>query len=136
MLKELLDVKKSIEERMEVLQNELADVNRDINDALSAKLVELRSLQGKEFGTINLQFEGFKVTETISKKVTWDQDKLNDLFMRITESGDNPTNYMKMKLEVSEKMYESFDPGIRPIFDTARTVQGAKPILKIEVANA
>lgn len=137
MLKELLDIKKSIEERMETLQDELYAVMRDINDALSDRLVELRKLQGKEFGTVNMQVEGFKVTETITKKVEWDQGKMSELFDRIAGSGGDPRAYMKVKLEVGEKAYDSFPPEIQSYFSDCRTVKPGKPVLKFEeVANA
>lgn len=137
MLKELLEKKADIEQRMELLQEEMSGVMRDINDGLSGKLVELRGLQGKEFGTVNLLFEGFKIVETIPKKVEWDQEKLAELFDLITAAGDNPRAYMKMKLEVGERQYDSFAVEVKQIFTEARTVKPGKPTLKFEeVPNA
>lgn len=137
MLKDLLQKKEEIEGRIKTVQEELAAVNADLDHLVSQKLLDLRALTGKEFGAVNLSFEGFKVTETIPKKVEWDQEKLGDLFFKILKSGDKPSNYMKMKLEIGEKQYDAFDPNIREIFAEARTVKPGKPQLKFEeVSNA
>ncbi len=139
MLKDLLNKREEIEARLQTVQEELQAVNTDINHMLSQKLVDLRNLTGKEFGVVHLQFEGYKVTETVPKKVEWDQEKLGNLFFRILENGDKPANYMKMKLDVSEKQYDGFIPEIKTFFEEARTVKPGKPTLKfepVEVANA
>lgn len=132
MLKELLQKKDEIEGRLKAVQEELAAVNVDIEHLVSQKLLDLRALTGKEFGAVNLSLEGYKVTETIPKKVEWDQEKLNKLFDRIATAGDDPRAYMKMKLEIGEKQFDGFDPGIREIFAEARTVKPGRPQLRFE----
>lgn len=139
MLKDLINKREEIEARLQAVQEELQAVNVDINHAISKKLVNLRSMTGKEFGVVHLQFEGYKVTETVPKKVEWDQEKLGNLFFKIMENGDHPSNYMRMKLDVTEKQYDGFIPEIKAIFAEARTVKPGKPSLKfepVEVANA
>jgi len=128
-LKDLLTRKAEIEASITTLQESCAAIVADIE--------HLRKLQGKEYGAINLAFENYKVTETIAKKVEWDQEKLQPLFFKILESGDKPSNYMRMKLEVPEKLYSGFPDQIRGIFDEARTIRPSKPVLKFEeVQNA
>lgn len=137
MLKQLLERKAEIEQRLAAVQEELQAVNIDIGHAISEKLVELRSLSGKEFGTVHLSLDGYKVTETVPKNVSWDQAKLSDLFDRISAAGDNPRDYMKLKLEVGEKQFESFAPELKNIFAEARTVKPGRPQVSFEeVANA
>ena len=136
-LKDLLTRKAEIEASIATLQESCAAIVADIEHMLTGNLADLRKLQGKEYGAVNLTFEGYKVTETITKKVEWDQEKLHPLFFKILESGDKPSNYMRMKLEVPEKLYSGFPDQIRGIFDEARTIKTSKPTLKFEeVANA
>lgn len=132
MLKPLMQKKAEIEERLKAVQEELTAVNVDIEHVIAQKLADVRSLTGKEFGAVNLSLDGFKITETIPKKVEWDQEKLNGLFFKIMESGDKPSNYMKMKLEIGEKQYEAFPAQVQSIFAEARTVKPGKPQLKFE----
>lgn len=123
--------------RMAPLDDEMTAVNTQISEATTAKLQQLRDLSGKEFGVLHLTMDGIKVSQTVTKKVTWDQAKLNDLFTRIQASGDEPRNYMKLELKVGEKEYDKFVPGIKTIFAEARTVTpGAVTVKFEEVDNA
>ena len=85
MLKELLEKKQLLDEKMAALKQDLNDVMCDIQDALSMQLTEIRNLQSKEFGAVNITVEGYKVTETIPKKVEWDQEKLGELFVTLLD---------------------------------------------------
>lgn len=130
--KQMADLQQTIEPKMELLRLNCYEIQTQIDEMLAGRLHDLRKLQGKEFGVINMIFEGFKVSETVPKKVEWDQEKLAPLFFKILESGDKPSDYMRMKLEVPEKLYGDFPPQIKSIFDEARTVKAGRPTLKIE----
>lgn len=131
-LKELLKQKYELEAQMGQLASQVNEIQMQIDEMLSQRLVDLRKMQGKDFGAIHLTFEGLKVTETVPKKVEWDQEKLVPLFFKIMESGDKPSDYMRMKLDIPEKMYSDFPPQIKTIFDEARTVKAGRPTLKFE----
>lgn len=133
----MLDLQQDIEPRMASLREEANAVNIDINHAISQKLIDIRSLTGKEYGVVHLSLDGYKITETIPKKVEWDQVKLTALYDRIAAAGDNPRSYMKMELKVGEKEYEKFDDPIKAVFQEARTVKPGTPSVKFEeVASA
>lgn len=132
MLRILLDQKRVYEEQIKELHGQLAAVVTNIEELLAAKLLDLRTLQGKETGAVNLIFEGFKVTETIPKKVEWDQERLNELFDRIVTAGDDPRAWMKLKLEVSEKQFNALDTNLQAVFAEARTVRHGKAQLAFE----
>jgi hypothetical protein len=137
MLKELLAQRAELETQAVNIQTMINAVNVDIEHVLVEQLAGLRKLQAKEFGAVNLVTEGFKVTETVPKKVEWDQQKMNDLFDRIAAGGDDPRAYMKMKLEVGEKEYSAFVPAVQVMFADCRTVKPGKASLKFEeVTNA
>ena len=137
MLKELMKERNRLEQEIAVLETQLANVNTDIGDVLSMQLSEIRALQAKEFGAVNVVCDGYKVTETIPKRIKWDQGKMAEIFQTIKLHGDDPFQYMKVELGCNEKMYERFDDGIKAVFDEARIVEKGKPSLKIEeVDNA
>lgn len=136
-LKELLQRKSDIDAEMATLKAAASIVSEQIDELLSQRLVDLRQVQGKEFGAVNMVFEGYKVTETITKKVDWDQEKLLGLFEKIMAAGDRPGDYMRMKLDVPEKLFGAFPDPIKAIFAEARTVKGERPKLTFEeVTNA
>jgi hypothetical protein len=145
MLKELMQKKADLEQEMKSLyekhispvQEQISAINIDIEHMLAGKLADLRKLQAKEFGAINLTFDGYKVTETVPKKVEWDQQKLNDLFDRIAGAGDDPRAYMKVELKIGEKEYKEFVPEVKALFAEARTVKPGKATIAFqEVVDA
>lgn len=132
MLKELLAQRAELEAQAALLQENINAVNVDIEHMLAGQLADIRRLQAKEFGAVNLTVEGFKITETVPKKVEWDQAKMNELFDAIATSGDDPRAYMKLKLEVSEKAYSEFVPAVQAMFAECRTVKPGRASLKFE----
>lgn len=135
MLKELLKKREAYEAEAIVLQGYIAAVNVDIEHVLAEQLASLRKLQAKEFGAVNLNYDGIKVTETVPKKVEWNQDLMNQLFDTIAAAGDDPRAYMKLKLEVSEKAYAEFVPQVQLLFADCRTVKPGRATLKFEVTD-
>jgi SAM-dependent MidA family methyltransferase len=137
MLKDLLRQRAECEAQMTTLQGQIGAINIDIEHVLAEQLAGLRKLQAKEFGAINLTVDGIKVTETVPKKVDWDQAKMNDLFDAIATAGDDPRAYMKMTLAVAEKAFTEFAPEVRAMFSDCRTVTPGRASLKFEeVTNA
>jgi len=140
MLKELMKKKAELDEEMKAayekfitpIQEALNAINIDIEHMVAGKLQELRALQAKEYGVVHLVLDGYKVSETVTKKVDWDQQKLDDLFEAIRTAGDDPKQYMKIKFEVGEKQYESFVPQVKAMFQDARSVKPGRPSLKFE----
>lgn len=132
MLKDLLAQRAGLEARIQTLYEQVSAINIDIEHLVAAALSDLRKLQAKEFGAVNVTLQGYKITETIPKKVEWDQEKMNDLFDAITTAGDDPRAYMKLKLEVSEKSFAEFVPAVQAMFSDCRTVKPGKPSLKFE----
>lgn len=135
MLKELLQRKAEIEEQIAALKQDLGEVMFDIQDMLALQLQEVRFLQAKETGSVNITVDGIKITETVPKRVEWDQDKLAELFAKIMQHGDKPSNYMRMELTVPEKLYDAMEPGIKDLFAEARTVKNGKATYKFEEAE-
>ncbi|MDY0037974.1 MAG: hypothetical protein RBS05_18845 [Zoogloea oleivorans] len=137
MLKDLLEKKLELECQKALIEKAIADVMAEVSELVTPTVGVVRGLQGKEFGTVNALFDGYKITETVPKKVEWDQEKLADLFAKITAAGDDPRQYMRMKFDIPEKQFDELDDHIRAFFMEARTVKPGKPSYKFEeVSNA
>jgi hypothetical protein len=76
------------------------------------------------------------VTETIAKKVKWDQDKLFGVFQKIQSTGDDPFLWMKGEWKVGEKEYNSYPKNIQAVFAPARTVTPGEPKLEFKPMEA
>jgi len=115
-------------------QVEAAD--KAIVDLLSADLTAIRKLQEKEFGAVHITRDGFRVTETIGKKVKWNQDKLFGVFQKIQSVGDDPFQWMKAEWKVGEKEYGAYPKNIQAVFAPARTVTPGDPKLEFKLMEA
>ncbi len=149
-LKELLDrraalnqeaanIAASINPQLASVGERLTAVEKEIQELVSADLATIRKMQGKEYGAVNITRDGFRVTETIGKKVKWDQDKLFGVFQKIQSTGDDPFLWMKGEWKVGEKEFNSYPKNIQAVFAPARTVTPGDPKLEfksLEVPDA
>lgn len=108
---EMLHLKK----RKNELEYEVAKYYEDdINKKLSGK--------PDKCGTITIKLDDFDVKYNVTKRVKWDQEKLEQLHNEIGKHED-PKQYMKVKYDVSETAYKSWPDDIRKAFEPARTLE-------------
>jgi hypothetical protein len=95
-----------------------------------------RAEEGKDTGTVRFEDNGFVVIAELPKRVKWDQDKLRHAAEIIrTGWGDDPADYIKTKLEVSETAYVNWPRPVRELFTPARTVETSRPVYRIKTAH-
>ena len=110
--------------------------DKEIYDLLAPDLVAIRKLQQKEFGAVHVTKDGYRVVETIQKKVRWDQEKLFGVFHKIQATGDNPFEWMKAEWKVGEKEFNAYPKNIQAVFAPARTVTPSEPKLEFKPVEA
>lgn len=95
-----------------------------------------RAEEGKDTGTVRFEDNGFVVIAELPKRVKWDQDKLRHAGEVIrTGWGDDPADYIKTKLEVSESAYANWPRPVRELFTPARTIETGKPVYRIKTPH-
>ena len=101
-----------------------------------ARAAQRRGEEAKDTGTVRFDDNGFIVVAELPKRVKWDQAKLRLASEIIASSwGEDPADYIKTKLEVSEAAYTSWPRPVRELFTPARTVETGKPNYRIETAG-
>lgn len=136
-LKEMVRLTQEIDAQIADLKEKRDFVMDQIDDLVKVQVSAMRQMQDKEFGAVNFTVGDIKITHTIPKKVSWDQERMGIILQQIIESGDKPANYMRMKLEVPEKLYSDFGDAVKSIFAQARVVEPGKVTWKFEgVTNA
>ena len=101
--------------------------------------VEVAKIAAEQFkdkdygcGTANLETPSLKIKCVVSKKVKWDEGELRKIAEQIRASGNNPENFIKYKLSVSEAAFKGFSPEIQEAFVPARSVEPSAPKITIE----
>jgi len=133
---EAQEIQASIEPALAIVREQVANADKAIMELLTADLTAIRKLQEKEFGAVHITRDGYKVTETISKKVRWDQEKLFGVFHVIQSTGDNPFDWMKAEFKVGEKEFGAYPKNIQAVFAPARTVTPSEPKLEFKPVEA
>ncbi|MDP2734959.1 MAG: hypothetical protein Q8P12_02000, partial [bacterium] len=133
LLQEMAEVKATIIPALDILEQQAEAADRAIKELLTADLTAIRKLQEKEYGAVHITREGFRVTETINKKVKWDQEKLFGVFHKIQSTGDNPFDWMKADFKVGEKEFGAYPKNIQAVFAPARTVTPGDPKLEFKL---
>lgn len=101
-----------------------------------ARARQRRAEEGKDTGVIRFQDNGFIVIADLPQRVKWDQDKLRHAAEIIRSGwGDDPSDYLKVKLEVSEAAFANWPRPVRELFIPARIVETGRPTYRIETAN-
>ena len=129
------EIAASINPQLEEIRTMLQEVDKEITALLSTDLIAIRKLQQKEYGAVNITRDGFRVTETISKKVRWDQEVLFSVFHKIQSTGDNPFDGMKAEFKVGEKEFGAYPKNIQAVFAPARTVTPSDPKLEFKLVE-
>ena len=93
---------------------------------------QLRQEMGKTTGTVRFEDEGFIVISDLPKRPEYDQLKLKEAVESLRKWGEDPENYVGIEIKVSESKYTAWPPGIRQLFEPARTLKTGKPSYKLE----
>ena len=92
-----------------------------------------RAEENKDTGTVRFVDNEFTIIADLPKRVKWDQAKLAHAVDIIRTSwGDDPADYVKIKLDVSEAAFANWPRPVRELFIPARTVETGRPTYRIE----
>ena|SRR5436190_2121522 len=98
-----------------------------------ARAQQCRAEANKDTGTVRFVDNGFTIVADLPKRVKWDQAKLAEAVEIIRSKwGDDPADYVKTKLDVSEAAFANWPRALRELFTPARTVETGRPTYRIE----
>ena len=92
---------------------------------------QARATLGKDTGTVRFSDGAVIIVADLPKKVEWDQGRLAALVETSRASGEDPTQYIEIRLEVSERAYGAWPDAIRRAFEPARTLKTGKPTFRL-----
>ncbi len=98
-----------------------------------ARARQRRAEENKDTGIVRFEDDGFIVIADLPKRVKWDQEKLKHAIEIIRSGwGDDPADYVKTKIDVSEAAFNNWPRPVRELFIPARTVETGRPVYRIE----
>ena len=125
------------------LVEDVAEIKADTK-AIDDKLAEAMALKfgdraaaarradGKDTGRVSLDEGEFIVRADLAKDVKWDNDKLISAVETVKGWGENPADYVAVKVVVSETKFNAWPSTIRKVFEPARVVGAGRPKFAIE----
>lgn len=103
-----------------------------LNNRFSERARQLREADGKTTGTVRFDEDGFVVIADLPKRPEYDQAKLRAAVDALRKWGENPEDYVGIEIKVPETRYNAWPPGIRQLFEPARTLKVGRPSYKLE----
>jgi hypothetical protein len=96
----------------------------------------VRASHGKDTGTVRFEDGPVTISANLPKRVVWEQSKLAAVIETIRhEWREDPTQYVKTELKVSEAAYSAWPEVIHELFRPARTVKCGKPVFRLSLNN-
>ena len=87
----------------------------------------LRHEVDKDTGIVHFDDGNVRITADLPKKIEWDQTRLAEIARRISESGEDPKQYVEITFRVSETKFNAWPDTLKSSFNAARTVKTGKP---------
>jgi hypothetical protein len=106
---------------MKELRNELKDIEDKLSDEFLPAARDVLNSNGKDFGTAQIAQGNHRLKVVVSKKITWDQDKLRETLN--TMSPEDAVHYGKLTFAVEERKFTAAPPAIRAELEDCRTVE-------------
>ena len=129
---QIFEINQTIADKVASLNKKKEDIKKSLDEEVSK--IAIVELKDKDYGcgTANIETDRYKVKVTVSKKIKWDQSALRNVANQISVAGQDPEDFIKYKLSVSETDYKKFPDEIQKAFEPARTVEPSVPTVKIE----
>jgi len=103
-----------------------------LHSRLGGHAQQLRQEAGKSTGTVRFEVDGYMVVADLPKRPEYNQVKLKEAVEALRKWGEDPENYVGIEIKVAESKYTAWPPGIRDLFEPARTLKTGKPSYKLE----
>lgn len=122
-------------------QSRLQRIDVKLRSALDLKyglrVCHARAKATKDHGSVQFEDNGFIIIADTPRHVTWDQAKL-EAACEIMRGGwgDDPSDYVKARLEICESAFASWPRPLRELFLPARKVEIGPTSYRIETQVA
>jgi hypothetical protein len=127
MLKKLLKKRSDLARKRDEAQKRLDDLDGRIEALVGPAAMETRVQAGKDTGAVTFEYDGVRVTVTVPKVVSWNEDLLQRIAQGLQAAGEDPAQYIRFRYSVPENAYTHWPDSIRRVFEPARVMVPGRP---------
>jgi len=120
-IESLYHYKEDLKKELDKVKQKINDFNVILAERYQNEARDRLSDEGKDYGTVTINEDGYKVKVTLSKKVTWDQEGLAIAFTEMNP--DDARHFAKLTYSVEEKKYNAAQPAIKAKLQEHRVVE-------------
>ena len=120
-IESLYHYKEDLKKELDKVKQKINDLNIVLAERYQNEARDSLSDEGKDYGTVTINEDGYKVKVTLSKKVTWDQEGLAIAFTEMNP--DDARHFAKLTYSVEEKKYNAAQPAIKAKLQEHRVVE-------------
>ena len=120
-LQDLFKYREDLKSQIQALKDKQAVLNDDLAVRFGNTARNRLSEDGKDYGSVTLNEEGYKVKVTVRQKVSWDQEGLAQTLMNMSQ--DDARHYAKITYGIDERKYNNAPPAIKSKLQDHRTVE-------------
>ena len=106
---------------LDKVKEKINDLNIVLAERYQNDARDRLSDDGKDYGSVTINEDGYKIKVTLSKKVTWDQEGLAIAFTEMQP--DDARHFAKLTYSVEEKKYNAAQPSIKAKLQEHRVVE-------------
>ena len=110
-LQDLFKYREDLKSQIQALKDKQAVLNDDLAVRFGNTARNRLSEDGKDYGSVTLNEEGYKVKVTLRQKVSWDQEGLAQTLMNMSQ--DDARHYAKITYGIDERKYNNAPPVIK-----------------------
>lgn len=120
-LQDLFKYREDLKNQIQALKDKQSVLNDDLAVRFGNTARNRLSEDGKDYGSVTLNEEGYKVKVTLRQKVSWDQEGLAQTLMNMSQ--DDARHYAKITYGIDERKYNNAPPAIKSKLQDHRTVE-------------
>ena len=120
-LQDLFKYREDLKNQIQALKDKQSVLNDDLAVRFGNTARNKLSEDGKDYGSVTLNEEGYKVKVTLRQKVSWDQEGLAQTLMNMSQ--DDARHYAKITYCIDERKYNNAPPAIKSKLQDHRTVE-------------
>ncbi len=103
---ELMRLMEQVSVEIERLMQAQQWLHQAVTEKYAFHTSQLRQEQQQEYGDLQFECNGVEVTQSVPRRVTWDQKKLRAIAQCIREQGEDPEEFMDLTYSIPEERFD------------------------------